>query len=92
MMEGRAAEMLLRELLLHLLEYTSTDVIDELWPDNATTLDEIAGQILARDAHELAEKQRAFSGPSMTLAGNTMVPLDLITNLIDPEVSSDEQV
>lgn len=40
-------------------------------------------------AHELAEKQRAFSGPSMTMAGNTMVPLDLITNLIDPEVSSD---
>lgn len=36
-------------------------------------------------AHELAEKQRAFDGPSITMAGRTMVPLDMLTDLIDPK-------
>jgi hypothetical protein len=44
-------------------------------------------QALKTYAHELAEKQRAFRGPSMTMAGRTMVPLEMITDLIDPEVS-----
>jgi hypothetical protein len=38
-------------------------------------------------AHELAEKQRAWDGPSMTMAGRTMVPLGMLTDLIDPEAS-----
>jgi hypothetical protein len=48
----------------------------------------IVDHLLDAYAHELAEKQRAFDGPSMTMAGNRMVPLDLITALIDPEVSN----
>lgn len=36
-------------------------------------------------AHELAEEQRAWDGPSMTMAGRTMVPLDMLADLIDPE-------
>lgn len=86
-MEGRATQMPLRELLLHLLEYTSTDVIDELWPDNATTLDEIAGQILRRDAHELAERVRAekVRQPDGEVEEHVNHVIAHIADLIDPE-------
>lgn len=83
-----ADAMPLRELLLHLLEYTSTDVIDELWPDDKTTLDEIAGEILARDAHELAEKQRDYTSKMNDPHGpyrSAVALTDLLTSLIDPK-------
>lgn len=48
----------LRELLLHILDYTDGGVLTELWPDHTITLDDIAGRILTRHATELAEVQR----------------------------------
>jgi hypothetical protein len=47
--------LLARELLLHLLEHTEDSVIDEVWPDNSLTLDDIAGLILARHDNERTE-------------------------------------
>jgi hypothetical protein len=44
--------------------------------------------LVACYAHELAEKQRAWDGPSLTMTGWTMVPLHMLADLIDPEVSS----
>jgi hypothetical protein len=77
----------LHELLLTILDHTSTDVIDELWPDNETTLADIAQQILNQHAHELAEQQRTHTrkmndphGPYRT----AIVMTDILTNLIDP--------
>lgn len=55
--EDQTVHLPVRDLLMHLLEYTDEHVIDELWPDNTLTLDDIAGLILARIANELADSQ-----------------------------------
>lgn len=59
--ETPADDLPLRELLLHLLSYTASDVIDELWPGNELTLDDIAGLILARSARELTARQVKYA-------------------------------
>lgn len=46
-------------------------------------------EVQAEQQRKDAAKIRAFDGPSITMAGNRMVPLDMITALIDPEVSDD---
>jgi hypothetical protein len=78
----------LHELLLHILSYTSSNIIDELWPDDEITFADIAEEILDRHAHQLAEKQRAHTrqmndpyGPYRT----AVVMTDILTNLIDPK-------
>jgi hypothetical protein len=88
--ETPADRMPLRELLLHLLEYTDSGVITELWPDTEITLDEIAGSILARDARELATKQRAAeaawrqSGYAGTRSKGWLI------DLIDPDITDQQ--
>jgi len=56
--------------------------------DYAAVVADAYEDIARKVAHELAEKQRTYDGPSMTMGGNRMVSLELITDLIDPEVSS----
>lgn len=64
-----------------------------LYADNSDEWREMCGKALAEvradHARELTAKQRAYDGPSVTMAGNCMVPLDMITALIDPEVSEE---
>lgn len=62
------------------------ELTNGLTPEGALVI--VLSEVMPLHAHELAEKQRAFDGPSITMAGNRMVPLNLITAVIDPEVSS----
>ena len=44
------------ELMLLLLDFTDSELIDDLWPDDELTLDDIAGLILDEHARELGVK------------------------------------
>lgn len=83
--ETPADRMPLRELLLHLLEYTDSEVVTELWPDTDITLDDIAGRILARNARELADRQIKYAREMNDPHGPYRTPVRmaaLLTNVI----------
>ena len=81
--------MTIRDDLLTLLEYSATDFLDAHY-ESDLTLDEIAGLILNRHAHELAEKQRAeraaWEGRAFEGGATGLGEMDRIIDLIDPEV------
>jgi hypothetical protein len=70
-----------REKLLDLLEHTSSDVPDEMFPDVELSLDDIAGLLLDEHAHELAERIRNVDERLMVGYRDR----DVLADLIDPE-------
>lgn len=43
--------------LLTILEFTSSDVLDDMWPDTEVSLDQIAAELLDEHAWELGVSQ-----------------------------------
>lgn len=81
---------MVREKLLDLLEHTSSDVLDEMFPDVELTLDDIASLLLGEHAHELADQIRAEVAPLAVFRSEDMHALvkygRRMADLIDPEV------
>lgn len=86
------SEQTVQELLLHLLSHTSTDVIDDLVPEQDVSLDEIATMILNRHTHELLTQQRSVQPEADVLAVPGWAAIwnlaaTALTDKIDPETA-----
>lgn len=44
----------------------------------------VANALIDDFAHALANRQRAWEGPGMTMTGRLMVPLEMLADSIDP--------
>jgi 23S rRNA U2552 (ribose-2'-O)-methylase RlmE/FtsJ len=73
------------EKLLRILENTSDFVINDMWPDDTVTLDEIATELLGEHAHELAERIRN-SEELRDFTDDHMSDCNASADFIDPEV------
>lgn len=74
-----------KDKLVRILEHTSPEVLDDMWPDQDTTLDDIADLLLWERDEESAEKIRQEFSDQWE-QGNQGWDAHDAADLIDPKV------